>query len=198
MNATKNVPGRCQLCGGRFEFPAESTGATGTCPLCGETTEFVLAVPEIESGIPRKAILFVLLAVVILVGGLIAAQFAVKRAQRLYGVTEAASPGQSSPSAGPRATGPFSAMGYEITPVILEKTEGSSLVYAVGSITNVTDRRRFGVRVELDLFDRNGQKLATARDYTATLEPRAVWRFRAMVLDPQTASASISSIREGE
>jgi hypothetical protein len=82
----------------------------------------------------------------------------------------------------------------------LEKVTGSSLVYAVGTVRSLTNRQRFGVTVELDLLDANGQSLngETNRttDYQAVIEPKSEWRYRAPVRDKKAASAKVVAIKE--
>jgi hypothetical protein len=82
--------------------------------------------------------------------------------------------------------------------VIFEKTKGSSLVYASGTITNASDFQRFGIRVELDVFNPKGARIGSAQDYTDLIEPRQEWRFRALLPDPKAASAKIASIKEDQ
>jgi hypothetical protein len=86
--------------------------------------------------------------------------------------------------------------GFEIGPIALEATPGSSLVYAVGTIRNPADRQRFGVRIELDLLDASGTKIGTAKDYQGVLEAKGQWRFKALVLESHAASAILGSISE--
>lgn len=86
----------------------------------------------------------------------------------------------------------------KVGPVKFEKAKGSSLVYAVGLMRNVSDLQRFGVTIELELTDGGGRKVGTARDYRNVLEPRQEWRFRALVLDSKAVAASVSQIREEE
>ena len=92
MTSGKFLKGECQHCGGHIEFPAEAVGTTTDCPHCGKTTDLLLAVPKIESSVPTKAIVYTVIAIVILVGGLIGAQIALKRAKRLVGQTNDAEP----------------------------------------------------------------------------------------------------------
>jgi len=80
--------------------------------------------------------------------------------------------------------------------IIIEKAKGSSLIYAVGVLRNDSGHQRFGVNIELELTDARGNKVGTAKDYRAVLEPRQEWRFRALVLDSKAAAATVSSIRE--
>ncbi len=192
MATTKNILGECQQCGGQFEFPAERAGLTGDCPHCGQPTELLLATPpEAESPGARKATVFIIIAVVILAGGLIGATLALKRAQRL--VTK---PAVAAPAAIFQPPDPFTAQGFRVSPVTLEHTPGSKLVHAQGTIVNTTNRQRFGVKVELDLFDASGQRIASAADYVGVIEPNAQWKFRVLVVEAKAASAKIAVIKE--
>ena len=82
--------------------------------------------------------------------------------------------------------------------ITLEKSKGSSLIYAVGVLRNDSDHQRFGVTIELALSDARGNKSGTAKDYRNVIEPRREWRFRALVLDSKAVSANVSAIREEE
>ena len=82
--------------------------------------------------------------------------------------------------------------------ITLESTQGTKLVHAVGMVTNDSDYQRFGVKIELDLFDRNERKVGTATDYVQLLEPHREWRFRALVLDRRTARVQLASITEDQ
>jgi hypothetical protein len=82
--------------------------------------------------------------------------------------------------------------------VTIEKTPGSSLVYAVGTVKNPEVRQRFGVRVELDLLDARGEKVGTAKDYQQVLEPGAEWHFKALVVESKAASAKVAAIKEDQ
>jgi hypothetical protein len=86
----------------------------------------------------------------------------------------------------------------KVGPVTLEKSKGSSLVYAVGVLRNDSAHQRFGVNLELELADARGNKAGTAKDYRAVLEPRQEWRFRALVLDSKAVSAKVATVREEE
>jgi hypothetical protein len=86
--------------------------------------------------------------------------------------------------------------GFRPSPVTLQKNSGSSLIYAVGTLTNTAARQRFGVKVVLDLFDDAGNKVGEATDYQQVIEPGSQWNFRALAVVPKTASASIASVQE--
>jgi hypothetical protein len=82
--------------------------------------------------------------------------------------------------------------------VTLEKAKGTGLVYAVGVLKNDSDHQRFGIRIEIEVIDSAGNKVGTAKDYRAVLEPRQAWRFRALVLDKRAAAARLVSIEEDQ
>lgn len=194
MTTTKDIRGECQHCGGQFDFPAEQAGLTGNCPHCGQPTELLLATPpDVESPARTKAVVFIVIAVVIGVGGLIGAQLAIKRAKRMVGQEAPPASVAAQPS---KPAGPFAAQNFQVSPVTLESAPGSNLVYARGAITNTASQQRFGVKVELDLFDAGGQRLGTASDYTGVIEPDAEWKFRALVVETKAASAKIAAIKE--
>ena len=81
--------------------------------------------------------------------------------------------------------------------VSVDKAQGSRLSYAIGTLKNDSEHQRFGVKVELTLFDNAGNKLpTTANDYVQTLAPREERKFRALVLEPKAVSAKVLSIKE--
>ena len=81
--------------------------------------------------------------------------------------------------------------------VSVEKAKGSRLSYAMGTLKNDSEHQRYGVKVEVELFDSAGNKLsATANDYVQMLEPRKEWKFRALVLEPKAVSAKVLAIKE--
>jgi hypothetical protein len=86
--------------------------------------------------------------------------------------------------------------GFAILPFKLAKTPGSSLVYVTGTIRNLSDQQRYGVKVEFGLFDTNDNPSGSATDYQSVLDPHADWHFKAMVMVSKTASARFNSIME--
>jgi hypothetical protein len=200
MSRTKTLKGHCTHCDGLLEFPAEATGTTVDCPLCGQPTELLLARPVEEPTIPRATIVWTLIAVLILGGGLAGALAALKRAERLVkrgkkpAATAASVPGKTN---APTTEDIAAKSGFRISPIRLEKVDGSSLVYASGILTNATDKQRFGIKVELDLLDAGGQKIGTASDYQGVIETNGQWQFKALVVDPRaTAAARLADIKE--
>lgn len=76
--------------------------------------------------------------------------------------------------------------------------KGSRLTYVTGVLQNETERKRFGVRVDLNLLDRSRQLVGMATDYTPVIEPKDTWRFRALVLDARAVTASVATIKEDQ
>ena len=194
MLTIKNLRGECQQCGGTIEFHAEAAGTTADCPLCGQPTELLLARPP-EEGSPlrTKAIVFTIIAVVILVGGLVAASVALKRAKRMRAeqVTPAAKPTEST-----APLDPFARNGFRVSAVSLGKGQGSAIIYATGSISNMTSRQRFGVKVELELLNDAGVKVGAATDYQSVMEAGAEWKYRAMVIEKRAVAAKVTAVNE--
>ncbi len=193
---TKDVRGECQHCGDPFNFPAEAAGQTTDCPHCGRPTELLLArPPEMKSPANTKAILYTVLALLILGGGLLAAVVLLKRAERLTARQREATP----IAADQNSTAPvhsFAAQGFQATAVTLEKTPNGSVINAVGTIRNLTDRRRLDVSVEIELLDADGHKVGEAKVAQVVLEPGADWRFRIPVLEKNAAAARVLAITE--
>ncbi len=83
MRPTKTIQGKCMHCEMPLEFAADAIGTTGTCPYCRKETELTLSVPEIDSGIPRRLVIWTVVTVVILLLGLVGAFIALNRARDL-------------------------------------------------------------------------------------------------------------------
>lgn len=204
MSKTKYLKGACQHCGGHLEYQADHIGLLVPCPHCQQETELSLLEPPTPPALPLRALVWTGIAVVILGLGLAAAVVALKRAQhwaetrkhQAVAITNAPVPAE--PETETAATNSTGQLDLATSPVTLEKTQGSSLVYAVGTVQNSSPRQRFGVKVELDLLDATGDKIGTATDYRQLLEPGAQWKFKALVLTPKTASARLASIHEDQ
>ena len=61
---------------------------------------------------------------------------------------------------------------------------------------NETDRRRFGVKIQLDIFDTENQKIGGANDYQSTMEPHSQWKFSALVVHSKAISAKVAAVAE--
>jgi NhaP-type Na+/H+ or K+/H+ antiporter len=194
----KNLRGECQHCGGAIEFRAETAGMMADCPHCGQPTELLLAVPpEATSPAQTKAIAFTVIAGLILVGGLLVTVLALKRAERLSARQKETAAEATAQSVSPPAN-PFAQAGFSVSPIVFEKSQSGSIVHAIGELHNMANRQRFGVRVELEILDDTGRKVGVTTDYQSILEPNAVWRFRALVVDKRAVAAKALTIKEAE
>ena len=197
------LKGECQHCAGHIEFPADAIGLVAPCPHCRQQTELLLPAPKVEPTVPLRAIVWTAVSILVLCAGLFACLVALKRAEHLAAARKSVAPSTraQSNSPAPESAGPSDTSvqsGFAASPVNIEKTPGTSLTYAVGTIRNNENRQRFGVKVELDLFDASGQKIGTAKDYQQLLEPNAQWAFKALVVPAATASAKVAAIKEDQ
>ena len=197
------LKGECQHCGGHIEFPVKAAGLTADCPHCGKQTELLLARPPEEPTAPHKGRIWAIAAIVILSLGLVAVLIALNRAQRWAArqkqqasASAAAAVAAAQTTNLPPPEDPWAKLGFKVSAIRLEKSPGSSLVYAVGTVVNLTDRQRFGVNVELDLLDAAGQKVGTATDYQQVIEPKGRWTFKGLVVGKKAVSARLAGIKE--
>jgi hypothetical protein len=192
MNGTKRLTGVCSECGGSFEFQAELIGTVATCPRCRKQTELLLASPSAEPSVPRKVIIWTVITAGILVAGLIVTLVGLKHFEKL-----AAS--QRERTAATADTNSVAVpAGFEVSAIALEKGDGGSGLFAVGTVVNISNRRRSQVTVEFDLLDAGGQQVEVARAFRPALEPGAKWQIKVQVAsDSKAVSAKLASIREG-
>lgn len=194
-----------------MEFPAEGLGQIIRCPHCGEETELVRCV-EVTATPRSSRKRIVLLAVLIPLALAAAMAFGIFAAREKPDASPV-SPiktmpveiiSETKPNEAPRkikrrkkpAVKPAAAWNeLRAESVALEKS-GARLLYAVGTIRNESDRQRFGVTVELALFDAGDAKLGSSSDYTQVIEPRKEWKFKALVTDPKAVRAEITAIKE--
>ena len=207
MTRTKYLKGECRECHGHIEFPVEAAGMTIDCPHCGKPTDLVLAKLPEEPLLPRRTIVWTMVAVVIVGLGVAGALVALKLAQKkmaqkqeaaakaLAAVHKSSEPKSPPP---PPPDDPALNAGFRVTRITLEKTQGSSLTYAIGTLINTTNRQRFGVKIELDLLDTAGAKVGTATDYQQVIEPNGRWPFKALCVESKAESAKLASIKEDQ
>ncbi len=189
--------GECCHCAGHLEFPAEAAGQTVDCPHCGQPIQLIVLSPA--SG-PRAGRRLWRGACLLLFGALTI--FAVAWWWFEQPGRPAGSP--STVALQPRVHPPVIASppdeaitnDFAISFSQLEKTPGSSLVYLTGHIRNSSDRRRFAVKADWDLFDSDHHPVGLAKDYQPIIEPGGDWHFKALVLEPRAVSARLHSISE--
>ncbi len=202
MSTDNFVKGECQACGGHLEFPAVAAGQTIECPHCQQSTPLLSSQTPTTTGLSPQIKLIIAVAVSLLVF----IPTLVLCLKQFHFVTQPVPATQvtSIPAPAPATMVPAKPK-YEtqtndfgISAIKLEKTPGSSLVYATGKVRNLGAERRYGVRLELNLFDKQDQPIGLAKDYQALLEPGAEWRFKALIMESKAAYARLSSIHEDQ
>lgn len=208
MSNSEFVKGTCRNCGGHLEFPAPAIGQTIACPHCGQPTVLAATIPANRAGTSNVSgrLWLVVGLVVSLVAAGLAGAFYWKWGGNRDGTaeTKVASPAQSNaptvaataPPVAPEPQPEETTNDFAIMPFKLEKTPGSSLVYVIGSVRNLSDSHRFGVKIEFSLFDTNDNPVGSATDYQSVLDPHGEWHFRALVMASKTVSARFNSIAE--
>ena len=206
MAETKFLKCPCDHCGGHIEFPADGIGATIPCPHCARPTELALEIPAHLIQRPGRGRKWFIAGAIILVVGTIAIVAILVTAQRLIKKTREKNEefGRSARPALRTNTAPPSVRpapskiinGFSLSSVTVDRTAGSSLAYATGALKNETDRQRFGVSVELEVLDAAGVKIGTAKDSAQIIEPRGEWKFRALLVQKNAASARVTDVKE--
>ena len=164
----------------------------------------MLVIPPVEPTVPRKVIVWTIVTVFILVVGLVVllaglGHFEKQAAQQRQKAAAVLRPETNAqPEAAPAPEDPLAQAGFQVSGIVLQKAPQSSLVYAVGTLKNNASRQRFGVRVEIDLFDAAGEKVGGAKDYQKVMEPKARWQFKALVVDSKAVSAKVASVKEDQ
>ena len=200
--------GECRHCAGHLEFPAAAAGQSIACPHCGQPTELRPRPSSTNSTGIRRLWLVAAPAVLLFLAGA-ASWLYFQEKTPPPGVTESqpaapipAAPSVTTspakPSAPVLAPGEVRTNDFDISPIQLEKTPGSSLVYVTGKIRNLTARQRFGVKVEFTLLDTADQAIGHATDYQSVLDPNGDWDFKALVMESKTVSARFSGIKEDQ
>ena len=194
----KHLRGQCQHCGGRFDFPAEMIGTGGTCPHCGKDTEMMLEKPKVESDVPKRMVVYCIVAIAILGLGLVATTYALKRARSIAKVRNPAGALTQAASSQRASGGPFliQTNDFYISAATVQKTAGEPLPLAVGVLSNGLSRPRLGVRLTFDVLDGRGQKIGTTMDSIILVEPLGKWNFRAPLLQTNAAGVQFAHIHE--
>ena len=224
MNEEPSPTELCPRCGVHREGAADTASASPVCPQCGAvflpaeqptptesspdgetgragTTTFY---PEPETGLEPEpgTVQYGNTAEAgvggrwLVVGLLVTMLAGVAMRFEVYWNKSRASRTVSAAPTSPPTKRPKSLTDLQVNGISLEETAGSKLLYAVGSLKNDSEHQRFGIKIVLDLFDRDGRRLNTATDYVAVVEPHGTWRFRALVLDPGATTVRMARIAE--
>jgi hypothetical protein len=202
----------CRQCGGHIEFPSQGVGMWIHCPHCGEKTQLVAPppIPSVTSTapVPRKPkssrrTLFIVVGiiaglVIVGVGAVLLIGFKIEQhreARRAVVIHQVPPPSDATPKVEQQPDADLW-KGLKPSGVSIESSPKSRLVYAVGTIKNNTDKQRFGVKVTLDILDKQGEKLGTTTDYTQFIDAHKDWSFKALVAYPKAKTAKVTAISE--
>ena len=192
MSQTEFSKCECRHCAGHIEFPVEAGGQRIACPHCGQPTELPALLTPKKS---RRARMVLSMAVLLIVVIAIALLF-LKKSAMVSAPGKAFSTATNPPAL--KVVEETTTNGFAFSALKLEKTPGSSLTYVTGTIRNLNDRQRFGVKAEFTLFATNGAAAGKASDYAPTLEKNGVWKFKALVMESKAATATLNFIREDQ
>jgi hypothetical protein len=197
----------CKNCGGHIEFPSAGAGRTVPCPHCNWSTVLIAEGPAAAAPIgggatARKKIFraFLIAVIVVAAAGAGVYWYLVKghRGQPAdqTGSDTSPPPKPITPVVVVPVAPPDPWHGLMAGPITLEKAGGGNLVYAVGKLRNTSDHQRFGVKVELDVFNADKGKVGTATDYTPSIDAGKEWKFKALVTDRAAATAQLTAVKE--
>ena len=202
----------CQRCGKHIEFPSNGAGVTVDCPHCGKKTVLGVATDSSPTAVKSKKSLWVAtgLIAMVAVGGVGAFLWIQKQKPKETAITAGAKPAVAavSPLVASAATTNKALASEEpavtaetvddfsVGKISLQKMQGSSLVYAVGTAKNSTGRQRFGVRIELNLLDKQDRNVGVVSDYISVVEPHKDWQFKALLTHTGVAKVTVADIKE--
>jgi hypothetical protein len=182
----------CRHCAGHIEYPADAAGQTVTCPHCGQATELPVVVKS-RRQVSRWIVVPWAAIVAATVATMMLKRHALVTAPDKV-VNQSVVPAQ--PPVVKASEETTTTNGFAVSPLKLEKTPGSSLVYVTGMVRNLTDKERFGVKAEFDLVDSNGISAGTASDYAQTIAAHDTWKFKALVMESRAAQATLAGVGE--
>jgi hypothetical protein len=198
MSDTVYLKCPCQKCGGVLEFPADGVGDWVDCPHCGAQTKLE-AVPEParETHPAKSGRRFPGVAATLLLAPLLVVLVLIWNRPKLPDSPTVPSTTKTQTATNTTPLEVLTEMNeFKLSKFILKKSENGGLVYATGTVKNDTSRQRFGVKIELDLYDAQDAKVGSASDYIAVLEPFKEWRFNALLAEPKAVEARLVNVAE--
>ena len=197
MSNRNFVKGQCHHCAGHLEFPTDAAGETIPCPHCGQPTELIAPVSTNKNNGIRRIAIGITVLILLIAIGLAALILLKEKSTATISVNQAATSAQTNlANAGNLPASWERTNDFAISTIKLEKTSGSSLVYASGTVRNLGGQRRFGVKISVQLIDAENQSVGQSQDYQPLMEPNAEWHFKALVLGAKAVSARVNSISE--
>jgi len=197
MSNRNFVKGQCHHCAGHLEFPTDAAGETIPCPHCGQPTELIAPVSTNKNNGIRRIAIGITVLILLIAIGLAALILLKEKSTATISVNQAATSAQTNlADASGLPNGWERTNDFAISTIKLEKTSGSSLVYASGTVRNLGSQRRFGVKISVQLYDAENQPAGQSQDYQPLMEPNTEWHFKALVLGAKVVSGRVNSISE--
>ena len=175
----------CVHCGQHIEFPVEAAGQTVPCPQCQQPTALSVLAPIRSNRNWRWGVVVALLLAV--AGG---AVFLLQHSSD----GEVAARSSVLPDPPPADLQRRSQLAF--WDFAIERKEDSTITHAVARMLNESDTTRYGIEVQLELLDRDGLPMGTAKDYIERLEPGQDAHVRALVVKRDAVSARVVGITE--
>ncbi len=181
-----------------LEFPANGIGEFVDCPHCGAQTRLeVVPEPAREKNPAKPGRKFPFVAATLLLAPLVVVAVLIWHRQAPPDPATIPSTTKIQIVTNDAPPEAFTEMNdFKISKFTLKKSENGGLVYATGTVKNDTSRQRFGVKIELDLYDAQDAKVGSASDYIAVLEPFKEWRFNALLAEPKAVEARLVNVAE--
>ncbi len=76
----------------------------------------------------------------------------------------------------------------------LSSDEGSNFRFVRGVVQNNSPHRYMGVRVEMEMLNKNNEVIGRIADYIQSIEPWKTWDFKALVMDPDAVEYKLLPI----
>lgn len=206
MSSADYAKATCPSCSGHVEYPTASAGTTINCPHC--QAQMTLPEDAPDQGIPKPTDANASLGLkapmmAIMVALITAAAILVAGPDKKPKTVEAVAATNSPITAGAKPSAEFPLPDGWQRPILppsgdlellgfkMESQPGSSLKHVIGLVTNRSEARYFGVKVEFDMIDAAGSTVGKAVDQFSTMPGRSIWRFRALSVGgkPEKASA---------
>ncbi|HTB82206.1 MAG TPA: FxLYD domain-containing protein [Candidatus Sulfotelmatobacter sp.] len=188
MSETEFFKCECRHCAGHIEFPTDAAGQTVPCPHCGKLTEL----PPLGTNKSKLRLVVFCSAGVLVAAGLLLVGLRRMPSTKPGGLSNVET---NSPVAR-KLTDEIMTNEFSVSGVKLTKTTNSSLIYVTGKVRNLSNQKRFGVKVEFSLLTAKVAPDGNASDYASSLDPNSEWNFKALVLDSKAATARFRSIAE--
>lgn len=67
-------------------------------------------------------------------------------------------------------------------------------IYIIGRVRNNSNRTFSYAQISFRLFDKNGNHIGTAMDNITNLEPKSIWKFKALILNEEATKFQFAEL----